>query len=47
MLQLVGGLILDKDKEDLVHSDFVPPVLKYTFYLGKSYYYSFKFSLAL
>ena len=46
MLQLAGGLNLGKNKEDM-HSELVPPILKYRFYLDESWQFSFKFSVAL
>jgi hypothetical protein len=46
MLQLMCGLILGKNKEDLVHSEIVPSVLKYRFYLDESCQSSFKFNVA-
>jgi hypothetical protein len=47
MFQLVDGLILGKDKENLVHGDLIPPILKYRLYPSKSYQSSFKVSVAL
>jgi hypothetical protein len=47
MYQLVDGLILGKDMEDLVHNDLVPLILKYKFYPSESCQSSFKISVAL